>query len=742
MMFAVLFYFERSIEGGNMTEILKGKQEEHKDEIKYVEGLCGICPGSCAVEIELVEGKINKIKASEKHSPSAICLRGSKSKGIVYAKDRLTKPLIRTGPKGTNEFREATWDEALQYAADGFNKIINKYGPQALVSHSGRGAFDQTFDNFMRVTMPDGNFNGFFAPIGSPNGGSVGSLCYVSFGIFAPMTTMGLQGPEITPDNDNADTIVIWGSNPPTASPPLLFNKLKKLRKEGTRIVTVDHYDSIMAKNSDEKFIARTGSDIVLILGLISYLVEEGKYDKKFVENYTFGFEELYEYAKEFTLEKVISSTGLSEKEFYELADIVSSERVSLHTYTGLEYTNSGVQSIRALYSLWAICGHLDRKGGLLLSKPRSHSPFPREKENYDYKLRPIGAEEFPLFEKYIRQPQMTRFPEAVLESKPYKAAGLFNVGSTISINYPNSKIYEEALMALDMFVTVDRFMTKDALYADVILPSTTHYEDETYAVVGGKVRRRKRIIEPIGEARTDIFIAQQLAEKMGFGEYYPKDEEELLERRFKHLPKVLEDLKAGEEEVELPKPEFKGYEKYKTGGLRADDDRPGFNTPTGKFEFKSTILESYGYDGLPIYTPAKEGEINTPELYEKYPLILNTGARIQTTFRTQHLNIPELVKIQPHPLIHLNTDDAKERGIEEGDEVVVTTPRGEIKVVATLSDNINSGDTELNIGGGQDMQIGLWAQANVNYMTEKDNQDPISGFPVFKDLLCEVAKA
>lgn len=724
-----------------MTETLNEKQLDKQSKTEYLEGLCGTCPGNCAVEIELVDGKIETVKPSKKHSPSAICLRGSRSKAVVYAKDRLTKPLIRTGPKGTDEFKEATWEEALQYASDGFNKIRRKYGPQALVSHSGRGAFDQSYDNFMRVTMPDGNFNGFFAPIGSPNGGSVGSLCYVSFGIFAPMTTMGLQGPEITPDFDNADTIVIWGSNPPTASPPFLFNKLKKLRKEGTRIVTVDHYDSIMARNSDVSYSVRTGSDIVLILGLINYLVQKDRYDKEFVENYTFGFDELLDYAKEFTLDRVINSTGLTEEEFYQLAEIVSSQKVSLNTYTGLEYTNSGVQSIRALYSLWAICGHLDRKGGLLLSKPRSHSPFPREKDNFDYKIRPIGADEFPLFEKYIRQPQMTRLPEAILESKPYKVAGLFNIGSTISINYPDSELYEKALSELEMFVTVDRFKTKDALYADVILPSTTHFEDETYAVVGGKVRKRKRIIEPIGEARTDIFIAQQLAEKMGFGDYYPKDEEELIERRFKHLPEILDALKVGEEEVELPKAEFQGYEKYKTGGLRKSDNNPGFNTPTGKFEFKSIILESYGYDGLPVYTPAEEGELSTPEIYEKYPLILNTGARIQTTFRTQHLNIPELVKIHPHPLIHLNAYDAKERGIEEGDHVMVASPRGEIKVVATLTDKINPGDTELNIGGGQDMQIGLWAKANVNYMTDKDNQDPISGFPVFKDLLCQVTK-
>lgn len=707
-----------------------------------VEGLCGVCPGNCAVEIEIVDGKIEALKASEKHGPAALCLRGSKAKGVVYSEDRLKKPLIRTGPKGTYEFREASWDEAFEYAAGGFNKIREQYGPHALASYMSRGGFDQSYDDFIRVSQPDGKFNGFFAPIGSPNNGSAGSLCYVSVGVFAPMTTMGLQMSEVMPDHDKADTIVIWGTNPPTASPPFLYNKIKALRKNGTRVVCIDHYDSIMSKNSDESFFVRTGSDIVLALGLINYLVGEGRYDKDFVENYSFGFDDLVAYAKDFSLERVMDHTGISEEEFYRLADIVSGEKTSLQTYTGLEYTNSGVQSIRALYCLWAICGHMDREGGMMLTGPKNHSPYPREKEHYDYMMRPFGADEFPLFDKYIKQPQMTRLPEAVLQAKPYKVAGLFSLGGNITFSYPDSQLYEKTLAGLDMFVVVDRFMTNDCKYADVVFPSTTYFEDESYAVVGGKVRKRRRIIEPIGEARSDIFIAHGLAEKMGFGDYYPADVDELLEVRFKHMPEVLEKLKAGEELVGLPKPPAHVYGKYKTGGLRGGDDKPGFNTPTGKFEFKSTVLESYGYEGLAKYTPAMEGREETPELLEDYPLILNTGARIQTTFRSQHLNIDDLLKVQPDPLIHLNPDDARARGIEEGDEVIVSSPRGQIKVVAAISPNMRPGDTELNVGGGQDFQKGLWKEADVNLLTDRFNYDPISGFPVYKNLLCQVEKA
>ncbi|MDY6065647.1 MAG: molybdopterin-dependent oxidoreductase [Finegoldia sp.] len=707
--------------------------------VRTVEGICGICPGNCAVEIDLLDGKIDKIRPSQKHTPSSICLRGSKAKYIVYSKDRLTKPLIRTGPKGTAQFREASWDEALEYAADGFKKIINKYGPQALASHFGRGGFDQVFGDFTgRLTAPDGSGGGIFSHLGSPNNASVSSLCFVAFGVFAPMTTMGVRQQNIRGDFDKADTIVVWGANPPTASPPTLYTKFKKLRERGTKIVVVDHYDSIMAKNCDQAFIVKSGTDLVLVLGLMNYMIENNLYDKDFVENYTFGFEDLRDYVKDFDMDRVLKATGLSEKEFKDLAKIISSDKVALNAYTGLEYTNSGVQTIRSVYCLWALSGNIDREGTIILSKPKTGP----KNSKYTYGLNPIGAREYPLFSNLIGQPQFTCFPKAVLKEDPYKVAGLFNVGACLSVSYPSSELFEESLKKLEMFVTVDRFMTKDALYADVILPSTTYFEDQSYVVYPNQVRIRDRIIEPIGESKNDIFIVHDLAEKMGIGDCFPKNFEELIERRFASTPEVLAKIKAGEKVIPLPMPKFAGYEKFKTGGLRENDDRPGFNTPTGKFEFKSTLLESFGYDGLPVYTPAQEGEVNSPEIFKAYPIKLNTGARIQTTFRTQHLNIPELVQIQEAPLVHMNSQDAKERGIEEGDQVIVSTVRGEIKVKATISDKIKRGDSELNVGGGQDFQLGLWKDANANKLTDLTNKDPISGFPVFKDLLCQIRKA
>lgn len=728
-LFCIELCFPENNKGGFMSEI--------SNKMEIIEGICGICPGNCAVEIHKIDGKIDKVLKSEKNKYGLICLRASKAKEIVYSEDRITTPLIRTGKKGTKDFREATWEEALSYASEGFLKIKEKYGAQSLASHYGRGAFDQPFEDFFSGTG-DNKYGGIFGYLGSPNTGSVGSLCYVSYGVFAPIPTMGIPSSFINADIENADTIFVWGTNPPTASPPLKYHRIKEAKKRGAKVITVDHYKSIMADNSNEVVLVNSGTDGFLILGLINYLIENNKYNKEFVEEYTYGFEELKKYVKDFTLDKVLDVCGIKEEDFYLIARELSKEKVTLLTYTGLEYSNCGVQTIRAIYSLWAMTGHLDEKGGLILDKAKKEEYSLKKERSLEENL-PVGYKNYPLFCDLTGNMQFNSFPKAVLEEKPYKIAGLFNVGSVISINYPSSQLYEEALKSLEMFVTVDRFMSKDTLYADVVLPATTYFEDESYACYPDMVRKRERIIEPIGQAKSHIEIIHALAEKLGYGDNYPKNSEELLQAKFGSDPELLKAILENPQGVSLDKGE-RTYYKYKTGGLR-NDKKAGFPTQSGKFEFKSSMLESYGFDGLPKFEFSKEGRINNPDLAEKYPLILNSGARIQSTFRTQHLNIPELVKFQESPYIIMNTEDAKEREISTGDEVIVSTLRGEIKVIANVIEGINKGDTEINVGGGQDFQLGLWKDANTNYLTDIENVDPISGFPVLKNLLCEVRK-
>lgn len=151
-------------------------------------------------------------------------------------------------------------------------------------------------------------------------------------------------------------------------------------------------------------------------------------------------------------------------------------------------------------------------------------------------------------------------------------------------------------------------------------------------------------------------------------------------------------------------------------------------------------MLKEYGYDHLPTYEEVKEGPQNL-NLVNDHPLTLTTGTRIQSTFRSQHLNIPGLLKLQPHAEVLIHPTDAHPRNISTGDTVRVKTMRGEAAFTARVTDDIFEGVVDVNMGGGSPIQAEGWRESNVNLLTDDQNRDPISGFPVLKALLCQVEK-
>ncbi|MFC1982492.1 IscS subfamily cysteine desulfurase, partial [Chloroflexota bacterium] len=171
------------------------------------------------------------------------------------------------------------------------------------------------------------------------------------------------------------------------------------------------------------------------------------------------------------------------------------------------------------------------------------------------------------------------------------------------------------------------------------------------------------------------------------------------------------------------------------------NDRKPGFDTPTGKFEVWSTILEEYGYEPLPKYIEPTEGPLGSPNLVARLPLVFNSGARPQTDFRSQHHGIEGLVKDNPEPLVEINVEDAEEGGISSGDLVRVITLRGSVPFRAKVTDDIAKGCIECMFGGGTPVGPKAWQEWNVNELTDVTNYDRISGFPVYKALLCDVKK-
>lgn len=712
-------------------------------EVQEVDGVCGICPAGCWVTVTLEDGAIRKVRPQD-HPLGMICTNGAHSGEIVHDPDRLKYPMRRVGPKGTYEFERITWDDAFEIIVANLERIKEESGPEATAIYTGRGGFELALcDIFQPEGVAISSASSVLFPFGSPNTLGVGALCYVSFAMIAPHTTFGEYYHTTDHDIENAELIVIWGANPATDSPPLAHEQIKQAVLRGAQVVCIDPQRNHTAREVGAEWIPiRPGTDGALALGMINVLIEEELYDDEFVENWTLGFDELAQYVQHFRPEVVEEITGVPASKVVDLARRLARARgASPIMYTGLEYSDSGVQAIRAVFTLWALAGQLDVPGGLTIRMRENQFPINREALVANPKpKKALGRDRFPVYSRYRGESHAIALPDSVLKGEPYRIRSLIILGGSIITAWPNPEIWRETLGGLDFLVSINRHHTADSAYADIVLPATTYYEITSYMTYGPVFKIREKMIDPVGEARNDYRILTELAERLGYGDVYPRTEEDLLRHVLKGSGFTLEEVREAGGSVQIPTVMME-YRKWEKGKLRPDGE-PGFNTPSGKFEIRSTILEEHGYDGLPVYTEPGEGPLAQPGLVERFPLVFNSGTRIFADFRSQHHGVPGLSRKAPAPEVMMNAEDAEDRGIRDGDWVWVVTPRGRVKYRAKVSDRIVRGAIDANMGGGGPLGPEAWQECNVNELTDLERYDPISGFPVYKALLCEIVKA
>jgi anaerobic selenocysteine-containing dehydrogenase len=705
---------------------------------KTKKGLCGICPSGCGVEIVMKGGRLHQIKPMEGHPLGIVCTRGVHAEEVIYSPDRLQSPMKRVGPRGEGKLEKMTWEKAYEMSARLIQEVADKYGSESLAIYSGRGGFEQSLVDMYATGGYDTISSNFLFPLGSPNTFSCSSLCNNAHRVMAPVATFGTFFDHLFPDFERSDRIVVWGANPATDSPPIHLNEILEAKRRGVKVTVIDPLKTFTAEKADEWIGIRPGTDGALALGILHVMMEKGIYDTAFADDWTQGFGELREYVRKFSPPEVEKIAWVKAKQIERLAEDLAKPRTSLLLHTGLEYTNSGVQNIRALLTLWALSGNLDRPGGLVFRMPQRPS-VQRNRIDPPKGKSAVGSDRHPFYCNLNRTGHFLEVPRAILKGEPYPIRGLIVLGGSIITAFPNPDLWRRSFEALDCLIVIDRFLTNEALYADVVLPATTMFEITSYKRYPGHLSFREKVVPPVGDARNDYLILAELAKALGYGDRYPQSEEAMLQFAFGKSPVPLEQLRSTPEGVSLPSPPMV-YEKYKKGLLRKDK-KPGFETPSGKFEISSTLLSQYGHDSLPVYQEPIEGPIGSPELAKEFPLVLTTGTRIQSAFRSQHLNIPGLLKLQDRPNILIHPEDAGPRGIQDGDRVWVKTKRGKVLFYAKVTERITKGVIEANMGGGGPFQPQAWREANVNELTDPENRDPISGFPVFKALLCEVEK-
>lgn len=712
------------------------------------QGICGLCfhsPG-CGVIVHFDDqGKIDHL-TPDKDAPmgKSLCPMAASARQIIYSNNRIKQPLKRKGPKGKLDFEPISWDEAFEIIVEKMQELKAAHGPESMGFYAGTGTYERAFkDAFQLGGSQIYLASSILFPFGSPNTFGVGAPCYTSLGVLAPQVTMGCLHTDMFSDVDNSDLIIVWGTDPSTSTPPEMFNRLARAAHEGARIIVIDPRQTASAKLPESLWVPiRPGTDGALALGLSHILIRDGWVDEAFVEEWTLGYEEFETYVKEFTPDKVSSITGIPEEVIQQLAEeIADAEGASYVMYTGLEYTKSGVQNIRAVQVLWALAGQMDVEGG------RCFVPHENQIQlNKDHQIatpghdKSIGKGHFPVYSHFCGgEPHANRLPRSILHSDPYKIHGLFVMGASILTSWPDPILWQKAFDALDFMVSIDLQLTRDAAWADIVLPATTAFEQSSYCFYGNAIRLREKMIEPVGDSKPCFTILTELANKLGYGDSFPATEKDLLDCVLKDTGITREDMEQAPMLTVRKYSEPMVYRKWETGLLRKDG-KPGFDTPSGKFEIKSTILEDMGYDGLPKYEESFETPISQPQMVKRFPLIFGTGP-FKPDMKSCLRAIPDFIEKYPHPMVQMNPKDAQDRNIEANDPVVVKTARGFVEMRADVTEDIMEGFVYAPVGGGGPQGTDTWKKANVNVLTDLKQFDPISGFPTYKTLMCQVKK-
>jgi anaerobic selenocysteine-containing dehydrogenase len=313
--------------------------------------------------------------------------------------------------------------------------------------------------------------------------------------------------------------------------------------------------------------------------------------------------------------------------------------------------------------------------------------------------------------------------PAAIIQGRPYSVKALIVDGANPVLTWPDTAEVREALARLDLLVVIDLFMTETAKLAHVFLPAATFVEGQVfpdYFTTHGLplVALGEQVIAPRGNSLPDWRIWVELGRRMGYGDYFPwRNDEGLFEYLLQPSGITLTQLKRHRGGIVGTSIEKQKYFKE------------GFNTPSGKVEIYSETMAAHGHPPLPMFELPVDSPLSQPDVTEKYPLIMTTGARVEAFTHSQYRNVALLHRHCPEPVVEINAQTAKSLGILDGNMVILETPKGSIELKARFSEDIHP--LVLSIQHG-------WSEANANVLID-NHRDPISGFPNLRSVPCRV---
>jgi molybdopterin guanine dinucleotide-containing S/N-oxide reductase-like protein len=705
------------------------------------------CPDSCAVLVSVnSEGRAVKVQGDPSHpvTQGFLCGKVAKYLDRVYSPQRILHPLRRKAgvAKGRlikgrelESFEQISWDEALDAIGNQLHRIALAHGPESILPYSyagtigvlGYGSMDRRFFHRLGASQLD-------RTICSEAGGQAFKLVY---------------GKKLgTPNEDfpRSRLIIAWGANI-HGNNIHLWPFVEQARRNGARFIVIDPYRTRTAGLADWHIAIRPGTDAALALGMMHVILRDGLEDRAYIAEMTHGFAQLAERAREYTPERVAAWTGLTAAEIEQLAREYATTRPAvLRMNYGVQRSENGGTAVRAIAMLPALTGAWrHRGGGAQLSVSGAFKFDAQAVERPDLMLAsPLGRE--------TRVVNMSRLAHALTELGDAPDDGprvhaLFVYNSNAAAVAPNQNAVHRGLERTDLFTVVhEQFLTDTTDYADYILPATTFLEHTDIQGAYGHyfVQQSDQAIAPLGEARSNVWLFSQLAQRMGFTEQCFRDTPEEMIRQALNLDEsghsrnpgmghITPEALAEQGRIPLSFMREGAKETFLPFGSSSDGPLP---TPSGKIEFYSEVLAAAGGDPLPGFIAPTESRTGPDAA--RYPLeFLPRKADNYMNSTFANLDGHRSMEARTNHRLEIHAVDAAARGIGEGDAVRVWNDRGSLQLTAMISDRISTGV----VAGRLD-----WAKLspdgqNVNVLTSERLTD-IGKAATFYSTLVEVAKA
>lgn len=664
-------------------------------EIKYVPTICPYCGTGCGLNFVVKDDKIVGVEPYKRHpvNEGKVCPKGNFGYEFINREDRLTTPLI----KENGEFREASWDEALDLVANKLKEVSdddpNKVGFYACARSPNENIY--ITQKLARVAC------------GTQNVDHCARICHGPT-VAGLATTFGSGAMTNGFDSiKEADYIFCIGSNNMEAH-PLFGRKLIQAQKNGAKLVVLDPRYTPTAKIADEYVQFKTGTDVALMNGMIKVIIDNDLQDDEFIKNRTKGFDELNETVQKYDLETVSEITHIAPEVIEELAiEYAKADKAAIVYSLGITEHSHGADNVMSTANLAMLTGNIGREGtGVNPLRGQNNvqgacdmGALPSDYVGY---RKVADQETTDWFNEYYGTNLPAKPGLTLVEMMNAAHAGdlkvLYIHGEDPVLSDADIKHTKEALANLDMLIVQELFMTDTAQCADVVLPAAGWGEQEgTFTNGERRVQCLHKAQEPPEGAMLDWKIMEEIAVRMGVPreKFHYESAEEIFEEIRECAP-----IFAGMNRERLDTPEALHW------------PCPSVDDPCQPLMHKDKFAHP---DGLGIFQALEHrGPVEVPD--EEYPLLLTTTRVLFHYHAAMTRRCKTLDNEVKTGFIEINTEDAKELGILNNEIVKASSRRGEIEIPARVTDDIKKGIVNIPMH---------FTECAANMLTNSDSFDP-----------------